>query len=272
MNNEQETYLRQVGETDRKELLIKHTGREGIDLPAHEHAQYQIAYTLQGTLRLAVEDKEYFVPEHHLCWIPSERKHSLSSNNRKIALVIIYVPLAFSPKDARREFAVYNVNEWAAANLRYISENRERIGEATDKDLFRFALSFLRQLPLACPKYTLLLDGISFAKDARLAAALDYITRHLAEELHIDRVAKEAGISPRTLNRLLHEEHISFSAYLNYQRIIRAVELMADGKRTLAEVAYATGFSAPSNFNRTFRQILGMSPSEYAKSPCGGIE
>ncbi len=30
-----------------------------------------------------------------------------------------------------------------------------------------------------------------------------------------------------------------------------------------------TGFSAPSNFNRTFRQIVGMSPSEYSKSPCG---
>ncbi len=269
MNNEQETYLRQVGETDRKELLVKHTGREGIDLPAHEHAQYQIAYTLQGTLRLTVENKEYFVPEHHLCWIPSGMRHSLSSNNRKIALDIIYTPLSFSAKDARREFAVYNVNEWAAANLRYISENRERISEMEDKDLFRFTQSFLRQLPLACPKYTLLLDGISFANDARLAATLDYMAQHLDEDLHIDGVAKEVGVSPRTLNRLLHDEHISFSAYLNYQRIIRAVELMADGKRTLAEIAYTTGFSAPSNFNRTFRQILGMSPSEYAKSPCG---
>ncbi len=162
-----------------------------------------------------------------------------------------------------------NVNEWVAVNLRYISENRERISEQSDKKLFHFAQSLLRQLPLACPKYTLLLDGISFAKDPRLAAALEYMTKHLDKELHIDGVAKEAGISPRTLNRLLHDEHISFSAYLNYQRIIRAVELMADGKRTLAEIAYMTGFSAPSNFNRTFRQILGMSPSEYAKSPCG---
>ncbi len=269
MNEEQRTYLRQVGETGRKELLIKHTGREGIDLPTHEHAQFQIAYTQQGTLRLTVEEKEYFVPEHHLCWIPSGMTHSLSSNNRKIALVIIYVPLAFSQKDARREFAIYNVNEWAATNLRFVSENRQRISELADRDLFRFAQSFLRQLPSVCPQYTLQLDGFSFAKEPRLAAALDYMAKHLDEELHIDGVAKQAGISPRTLNRLLHEEHISFSAYLNYQRITRAVELMADGKRTIAEIAYMTGFSAPSNFNRAFRQILGMSPSEYLKSPCG---
>ena len=115
-------------------------------------------------------------------------------------------------------------------------------------------------------------SGISFAKDDRLAAALDYMTRHLVEELHIDHVAKEVGISPCTLNRLLHEEHISFSAYLNYQRIIRAVELIADGKRILAEVAYATGFSAPSNFNRTFRQILGMSRRNTPSRRVGVIE
>ncbi len=84
------------------------------------------------------------------------------------------------------------------------------------------------------------LDGFSFAKEPRLAAALDYMAKHLDEDLHIDCVAEQAGISPRTLNRLLHEEHISFSAYLNYQRITHAVEQMADGKRTIAEIAYMT--------------------------------
>ncbi len=267
MNEEQKTYLCQVDLTDRKELLIKHTGREGIDLPAHRHSQYQIAYTRQGTLRLTVEGKEYFVPEHHLCWIPSGMTHSLSSSNRKIALVIFYAPLAFPLRDVRREFAVYDVNEWAAVNLHHISVNRNRICEAADNDLFRFSLAFLRRLPLSCRKYALLPDGIPFARDPRLAAALDYVTQHLGEALHIDVVARHAGISPRTLNRLLHDEHISFSTYLNYRRITRAVELMADGKLTLAEIAYMTGFSAPSNFNRAFRQILGMSPSSYLKQP-----
>ncbi len=263
MNEEQRNYLRQVDCTHSKEILIKHTGREGIDLPVHRHLQYQIAYTLQGTLRLTVEEKEYFVPEHHLCWIPSGMPHSMSSNNRKIALLIFYVPLEFAARDDRNKFNVYNVNEWAAINLRYVAEHRERISENSDKDFFRFTQAFIRQLPLSCPKYTLLLNGIAFAKDARLAKALEYMTQHLDEELHIDTVAQEVGISSRTLNRLLHQEHISFSTYLNYQRITRAVELMADGKRTLAEIAYCTGFSAPSNFNRTFRQIFGMSPSEY---------
>ncbi len=81
MYEEQRTYLRQVGETGRKELLIKHTGREGIDLPTHEHAQYQIAYTLQGTLRLTVEE------------IQNERLTlSLISGNRMPILYILTYP------------------------------------------------------------------------------------------------------------------------------------------------------------------------------------
>ena len=98
----------------------------------------------------------------------------------------------------------------------------------------------------------------------RLHPILDYMMEHLGDGLRIDRVAAEFGFSVRNLSRLLHASGIRFADYMNHQRVVRAIELFSDGGKTLQQVAYEAGFSTPNHFNRVFRQVTGMSPSEYA--------
>ena len=40
---------------------------------------------------------------------------------------------------------------------------------------------------------------------------------------------------------------------------------MADNSMTIKEVAYNTGFSTPGNFNRSFKLVMGMAPSEMRR-------
>ena len=47
---------------------------------------------------------------------------------------------------------------------------------------------------------------------------------------------------------------------------MRAIELFADGGKTMQQIAYEVGFSTPNNFNRVFRQITGMSPHNFVKN------
>ena len=84
MNNEQRSYINKVNGANSGDIFIKDKGREGIDLPPHKHQQTQVVLTLQGTLHVKLSDREYFVPDGHICWIPSEIVHSLFSNNRKM--------------------------------------------------------------------------------------------------------------------------------------------------------------------------------------------
>ena len=46
-------------------------------------------------------------------------------------------------------------------------------------------------------------------------------------------------------------------------RLERASELLAQGGRTLTEVAMLSGFQSIPSFNRVFREEKGMSPGEY---------
>ena len=92
-----------------------------------------------------------------------------------------------------------------------------------------------------------------------------YIHTHLSDDIMLEDAACSAGVSPRSLSRLFNDVDTTFSDFLRYQRIIRSVELMADNTMTIKEIAYDTGFSTPGNFNRSFKMVMGMSPSEMRR-------
>ena len=90
MNEEQQTFIQGVEHASQKEVIVKVTGREGIDLAPHNHNRVQLVEAVTGTLRVTVGDREYFVPEGYACWIPAGMTHALTSHNHRIALRIFY--------------------------------------------------------------------------------------------------------------------------------------------------------------------------------------
>jgi AraC-type DNA-binding domain-containing proteins len=109
------------------------------------------------------------------------------------------------------------------------------------------------------------LQTLVIPDDIRLRPMLHYIIEHAQEDLTIEHVARQFGFSVRNLSRLLQGSGIRFTNYLNYQRITRAIELFADGDKTMQQIAYEVGFSTPNNFNRVFKQMMGVNPSVFCK-------
>lgn len=78
-------------------------------------------------------------------------------------------------------------------------------------------------------------------------------------------MADEIGLSPRQLRRRIKElTGLSTTGFLRTLRLQRAAQLLAQEAGTVSEIAYAVGFNDPKYFSRLFRQVYGMSPSEYA--------
>lgn len=77
------------------------------------------------------------------------------------------------------------------------------------------------------------------------------------------QVARQLGMSERTLQRRLKDEGAMFAALVDEVRTDLAKMYLADDKLAVYEVAFLLGFSEPSAFNRAFKRWLGMSPSEY---------
>jgi len=70
----------------------------------------------------------------------------------------------------------------------------------------------------------------------------------------IDRVARQLGITRRTVHRRLLAEGETFSSILDNVRRDLATRYLADPNRTLSEVSMLLGFAAPSGFSRWHRR------------------
>jgi AraC-like DNA-binding protein len=81
----------------------------------------------------------------------------------------------------------------------------------------------------------------------------------------IDAVAKELGLSERSLRRRLAEEGTSFFAVWTEARAATAIALLERTRLTLQEVAFELGFSGESSFHRAFKRWTGTSPGAYRR-------
>ena len=91
-----------------------------------------------------------------------------------------------------------------------------------------------------------------------------YIEAHFAEQISLNDLAELVALSPYYLLRVFRAEvGMPPHAYLQDARIRRAQRLIELGK-PLAEVSFAVGFSSQSHLTRYFKQIVGVTPGQYA--------
>ena len=89
---------------------------------------------------------------------------------------------------------------------------------------------------------------------------------HADPDLSPALVARECGISMRSLQAVLAASGTSFVQELNATRLDRASEMLADAHAqglSIADVAFRSGFLDPGYFTRTFRKRFGITPSQW---------
>lgn len=84
-------------------------------------------------------------------------------------------------------------------------------------------------------------------------------------QFDIAAVANDLSIGERTLQRRLFEHGTTFSDLLSETRRERAVSLLGQPDQSIAEIAFLTGYSERSAFDRAFKKWTGLTPLKYRK-------
>ncbi len=112
-------------------------------------------------------------------------------------------------------------------------------------------------------------EGKSEEEEVRLDPMLERVMTFIEEnisngDIGVGDMASAAATSRSGLQRKLKQTMgITPQDLLREARIKRACQLLRNSNKTVAEVAYACGFTDPKYFSRCFKQSTGQSPTEW---------
>ena len=112
------------------------------------------------------------------------------------------------------------------------------------------------------------------SRDLQLSEKLQLIMSkdqaYLENNLAVDGLAKRLGVGAPRLRKFINQElgHSNFSSYVNSYRItaIKAALNSTDNDHIpILTLALNNGFNSLPPFNRAFKKLMGVTPSEYRK-------
>ena len=132
------------------------------------------------------------------------------------------------------------------------------------------------QLPLGSYRLTLQTFGIFLMlvhdaiaaepEEGNISRVLRYINLHLAEPLSLAEIAGETFLSKYYLCRMFHRETgMTVNQYIAHCRIAKARRALTETASTVSDISEQCGFNSISYFTQCFREMEGMTPSEYRR-------
>lgn len=97
--------------------------------------------------------------------------------------------------------------------------------------------------------------------------AVYYIEKHYQERISLADLAKILSVSPSYLSRVFKKNMgVNVMNYVNQIKMQQARKRMDEGRLSLNEIALETGFQNYNYFYMIFKEVYGITPSDYIKS------
>lgn len=126
------------------------------------------------------------------------------------------------------------------------------------------AKSLLIDMPRSCQSSFAIMPLGRSHQDAFVRRAEDLIHERYAEDLNLDDLARDLGMSQRNFIRRFKEATGEAPrAYIQKLRIAVARQLLEEDHKTVQEIASAVGYEDIAFFRQVFRRHTGTSPAAY---------
>ncbi len=249
---------------DGKERVWVGRYRNLNNLP-HWHLVHELIYVEQGEADVSHSHENYTLNQGDAIFISSSEVHYIKSTEDTIICIFMFEPAITAPLTGVKQLSsaklsgqypipdIYQTirQELKARQPFYDLKGREELLSLMI-DIFRGEETCepgSQNEPAVIANYKALLNDIE--------KKYSYIT--------FSDAAACMGLSQPYFSRLFKKlSGMTFSQYLNIVRLEHAIDMLHHnpGGRTITEIAISCGFETIRHFNRTFRQITGMSPRE----------
>lgn len=122
-------------------------------------------------------------------------------------------------------------------------------------------------LEMQLREYMQLMEGKVKEKNIKpIRQAMVYIEKHYNEEISLERMADEVGLSPVYFSNLFKKETgQNYTEYLTGFKMNKAKQLLKEGNSNINEIAAQLGYADARYFSKVFKKEVGIKPTEYRK-------
>lgn len=101
---------------------------------------------------------------------------------------------------------------------------------------------------------------------SRIAQAIDYINSNYSNKIYVSDLSSLVNMSVNNFIRIFKKTTSKTpTQYINNFRIRKAIQMLTTTDFTIEKISEETGFNSVQYFTKTFKNTLGLSPTDYRK-------
>ncbi len=255
--------------------------KETIGFPLHWHYAVEVIAVLEDSYTINTKSRQYVLNPGDVLIIPAGELHEIETSESGSRLIFLFEFQTISKLEGFAALMPYfsqpvylQKNETSSSYNRCISLLKQIAREYADQNpffeliIYSRLLSLLvtigRQKRIGNKENDGLFDSKQNELNKKLSIAFEYIDSHYVEEISLEKVASISGFSKFHFSRLFKQcSGQNFHEYLCFKRVQASEVLLLKPEMSITEIAFKSGFSSLSTFNRAFKTINQCSPTEY---------
>lgn len=259
-------------ETDARQIMI------------HCHDCLELNYVLSGTGHYIIENRSYPIEAGDIFLI-NNSEHHMAVHDGSLSMLVYVFDTSFiwdtpeeynyvKPFFERSSHFSNKVNQNSAA-WPLIRDNLLRLQKEYSEQREGWPLLIKAYLLAALGefyRYYQSMDALNAASSvsiayARIRSVVEYIHGHFDKPLTLELLAEQAMISKNYLSALFSDTmKLSLFEYIEQVRVHHARGLLQTTNESILNIALISGFHSSSYFNRVFKKIMNVTPSQYRKN------
>lgn len=244
---------------------------KGIQEEVHFHPELEILFVLEGEVQFEMLDVKQNMKKEDVVLVNTSVPHRVLCRGEAV-LARAYFSYQVLSKFIGNENAVFYCNSVMDQDQTY-HEVRSVFHEliyqhvrGEHKTACMLESLLYRLLDCVIENYQIqgFKENHQSQQDERMQQIIHYVNQNYQSGISLTELADSLYVSTSTLSRLFKKQTgIYFADYVNQIRMRYALNDLLYTDKNITKIAVDCGFSNPSGFNKVFREVYGMSPSEY---------
>ena len=249
----------------------------------HHHEEIQVSYIAEGEGTLVVGDTINYYKKGDVLAIggnlPHVFKSDINTNTQSEMLTLFFSIDAFGAsffeleelRELKPFFRKVNYGFKLSSKSKKLSQLFLQLHDSSKLQRFIILLEILKILSKSKtqPLSSFIYDKkYTDSEGERMRAIMDFTMQNYHYQISLDDVAQVSAMTKNAFCKYFKKRtNKSYFTFLNELRVENACKLLVSEKElSIADIAEKSGFNNISNFNRQFKTVRQMSPSEFRKA------